>query len=109
MTLSQAKNALKSGNATDKGGLSQFGKQLEKHMDVNNPKRNPDVWGGGPLKGNNGAKSQTGYDQFKDVFNAPGSFSPKANKNGTVFLEKSLPDGRGVRLNRNGSFKGFID
>ncbi|HEY0891480.1 MAG TPA: RHS repeat-associated core domain-containing protein [Cellvibrio sp.] len=109
LTLSQAKNALKSGNATDKGGLSQFGKQLEKHMDVNNPKRNPDTWGGGPLKGGNGAKSEQGYNQFREIFNAPGSFSLKANHNGTVFLEKWLPDGRGVRLNQDGTFKGFVD
>ena len=30
-------------------------------------------------------------------------------KDGTKFLEKTLEDGRGVRLNMDGTFKGFID
>jgi filamentous hemagglutinin len=30
-------------------------------------------------------------------------------ENGLSFIEKKLPDGRGVRLNLDGTFKGFID
>ena len=29
--------------------------------------------------------------------------------NGISFLEKMLPDGRGIRLNMDGTIKGFID
>jgi len=31
------------------------------------------------------------------------------NSKGTTFLEKMLPDGRGVRLQLDYRFKGFID
>lgn len=32
-----------------------------------------------------------------------------ATDKGLTFMEKWLPDGRGVRLNMDGTFKGFID
>lgn len=41
--------------------------------------------------------------------NAPGSFIKTPNDRGINFLEKRLHDGRGVRLNMDGTFKGFID
>lgn len=34
---------------------------------------------------------------------------PNLQQLGLSFLEKCLPDGRGVRLNMDGSFKGFLD
>ncbi|MNW15769.1 hypothetical protein [Stenotrophomonas maltophilia] len=46
---------------------------------------------------------------LREVARAPGEFKPVTNKDGITFLEKKLPDGRGVRLNMDGRFKGFID
>ncbi len=39
----------------------------------------------------------------------PLGFIKIKNPKGIEFLEKKLPDGRGVRLNLDGAFKGFID
>lgn len=41
--------------------------------------------------------------------NAPGGFIKTTTQQGIKFLEKRLPDGRGIRLNMDGTFKGFID
>ena len=43
-----------------------------------------------------------------DILNAPGEFNI-VKSNGHTFLEKMIPDGRGIRLNMDGTFKGFID
>ena len=39
----------------------------------------------------------------------PGNFKTVKNSRGATFLEKGLPDGRGIRLNQDYTFKGFID
>lgn len=45
---------------------------------------------------------------FREILNGPGRF--EVIKSGSIsFLEKRLPDGRGIRLNMDGSFKTFID
>lgn len=46
---------------------------------------------------------------FREIVKGPGKFEEVANKDGAKFLEKTLEDGRGVRLNMDGTFKGFID
>ena len=48
---------------------------------------------------------------FDDIMNAPGNFNKIAvpNNPNRYFLEKILPDGRGIRLNMDYIFKGFID
>lgn len=43
-----------------------------------------------------------------DIVKAPGYFKIVVS-NGHSFLEKMLSDGRGIRLNMDGTFKGFID
>lgn len=75
---------------------------LQKHAG-----RNPDIWG--KVKGGPDQINQTALNHLEDIINAPGGFSKVANPNGIQFLEKKLPDGRGVRLNLDGTFKGFID
>lgn len=46
---------------------------------------------------------------FNDVLEGPGEFKSITTSEGKTFLEKRLPDGRGVRLNQDGTFKGFLD
>lgn len=45
---------------------------------------------------------------INDIITGPGEFQT-VQSNGISFIEKMLPDGRGIRLNMDGTFKGFID
>ncbi len=45
---------------------------------------------------------------FRDISKGSGDFQ-KVTKNGISFMEKRLGDGRGMRLNMDSTFKGFID
>ena len=49
-----------------------------------------------------------GVQHFMAVVDGPGKFTT-ISKNELSFLEKRLNDGRGVRLNLNGTFKVFLD
>lgn len=44
-----------------------------------------------------------------EIITAPNDFKVVSNDRGIRFLEKVLPDGRGARLNLDGTFKGCID
>ncbi|MEK4456186.1 RHS repeat-associated core domain-containing protein [Paenibacillus sp. FSL R10-2748] len=93
---------IKSATALKKGGETVVGHALQKHAG-----RNPDIWGkvkGGPDQINQSAKKH-----LEGIIDAPGDFVKVTNDRGITFLEKKLPDGRGVRLNQDGTFKGFID
>lgn len=46
---------------------------------------------------------------LREIARAPGEFKQVTTDKGLTFMEKWLPDGRGVRLNMDGAFKGFID
>lgn len=46
---------------------------------------------------------------LREITRTPGEFKPVTTDKGLTFMEKRLPDGRGVRLNMDGTFKGFID
>ncbi|UVL92025.1 hypothetical protein [Pseudomonas sichuanensis] len=46
---------------------------------------------------------------LREISRAPGEFKQVTTDKGLNFMEKRLPDGRGVRLNMDGTFKGFID
>ena len=46
---------------------------------------------------------------LREITRAPGDFKKVTTDKGLAFMEKRLPDGRGVRLNMDGTFKGFID
>jgi len=91
-----------SATAAKKGGKTVVGHALQKHAG-----RNPNIWG--KIKGGSEQINQTALNQLNDILNAPGGFTNVTNSNGVQFLEKTLQDGRGVRLNLDGTFKGFID
>jgi RHS repeat-associated protein len=96
-----AENVLNSANSSYKG-TTVLGHALSKHAG-----RNPHIWG--KVTGNPSTWHSQGLQHFDDIMNSPGIFMPKTNPNGVQFLEKMLPDGRGMRLNMNKTFKGFID
>ncbi|NTW71787.1 MAG: DNRLRE domain-containing protein [Eubacteriaceae bacterium] len=91
-----------SANAMKKGGESVVGHALQKHAG-----RNPDIWG--KIKGNAGQINETAMNHLDDILSGSGDFKTVTTDKGVKFLEKLLPDGRGVRLNMDGTFKGFID
>ena len=80
-----------------KGGkLSLCGHSFQKHAFRNTR------WG--KVSTTNHGKNEAGLNHLREIIEAKGSFKPEG-----IFLHKRLPDGRGVRLNTNGTFKGFID
>jgi len=85
-----------------KGGETVVGHALQKHAG-----RNPDIWG--KVKGGPDQINKTAQKHLEEIIDAPGDFVMVTNDRGITFLEKKLPDGRGVRLNLDGTFKGFID
>lgn len=49
-------------------------------------------------------------DHLIHIYKAPGEFKTVIDaKTGLMWIEKRLPDGSGIRLNQNYTFKGFID
>nr|WP_295382579.1 RHS repeat-associated core domain-containing protein [Pseudoxanthomonas sp.] len=93
--------AIRSGREAYKGS-TVMGHSLSKHAG-----RNPEVWG--KITGSMRTWNDQAMKHFREIVRGPGEFKEVANKDGTKFLEKSLEDGRGVRLNMDGTFKGFID
>ena len=47
--------------------------------------------------------------QLREIIRAPGEFKSVTTEKGSPFIEKRLGDGRGIRLNLDGAFKGFVD
>lgn len=93
---------INSATQAKKGGETVVGHALQKHAG-----RNPEIWG--KVKGGSDQINQTAKKHLEEIINAPGDFVKVTNDRGITFLEKKLPDGRGVRLNKDGTFKGFID
>ena len=93
--------ALRSASETYKG-TTRLGHALSKHAG-----RNPDIWG--KVTGNPSTWHNQAIQHFREILRSPGSFQRVTNSKGTTFLEKMLPDGRGVRLQLDHRFKGFID
>lgn len=56
-----------------------------------------------------GTWNEQGMNHFREIIRSPGKFTKKNAENGPVFLEKRIEDGRGARLNMDGTFKGFLD
>lgn len=92
---------INSASQPKKGGETIAGHALQKHAG-----RNPDIWG--KVSGNSENINNTAMQHINDILNGPGNFKV-VESNGHSFLEKMLPDGRGIRLNMDGTFKGFID
>ncbi len=90
-----------SASTAKKGGETVAGHALQKHAG-----RNPDIWG--KVSGNSTKINNTAMQHIDDIISGPGEFKT-VQSNGISFLEKMLPDGRGIRLNMDGTFKGFID
>ena len=90
-----------SASQAKKGGETVAGHALQKHAG-----RNPDIWG--KVSGNSESINNAAMQHIDDILGAPGEFNI-VESNGHSFLEKMLPDGRGIRLNMDGTFKGFID
>lgn len=89
-------------NIRSSGGETVAGHALQK-----NAGRKPDIWG--KVKGNSENINNQAMQHIDDIVSAPGDFKIITNDRGIKFLEKILPDGRCIRLNLDGSFKGFID
>ncbi|MGI2297924.1 hypothetical protein [Paenibacillus sp. GXUN7292] len=96
------KTLISSATSAKKGGETVVGHALQKHAG-----RNPQIWG--RIKGGPDQINQAALNHLNEIINSPGGFTKVTNPNGIQFLEKSLQDGRGVRLNLDGTFKGFID
>lgn len=94
--------AITTATAEHKGGETVVAHSLRKHAS-DGKDRNPDIWGG-KVKGNSASVNAQAEKHLREILDGPGKFV----QNGK-FLEKKLPDGRGVRLNQDGTFKGFID
>ncbi len=78
-------------------GTTRLGHALSKHAG-----RNPQIWG--KIKGNPSTWHNQGLKHYNDIMNSPGKFNQVTNPNGIKFLEKRLPDGRGMRLNMDRTF-----
>lgn len=101
LSKGQAKTALKTAQEAYKG-TTRVGHALSKHAG-----RNPDIWG--KVTGSQKAWNDQAMKHMREIFRGPGKFSKVTNNKGVTFLEKRLSDGRGIRLNQDHTFKGFID
>lgn len=100
-TFAQLKIALTSAQDAYKGS-TVVGHALSKHAG-----RNPDIWG--KVTGSMKTWNEQAMMHLREITRAPGNFVSVTTDKGQTFLEKRLADGRGVRLNMDGTFKGFID
>lgn len=83
-------------------GTTRLGHALSKHAG-----RNPALWG--KVGGNPSTWHEQAVRHFDEIVKGPGEFQRITNGQGTAFLEKMLPDGRGLRLQLDYTFKGFIE
>jgi hypothetical protein len=103
LTIAQQKNLFTSGAKIYDQKLTELAHSFSKHSG-----RYPEKWG--KLKGPMNAWHDQGLKQLIDICKAPGVFIRVVDpKTGLTWIEKRLPDGRGIRLNSDASFKGFID
>lgn len=102
LTFGELRSAVNAGAEAYKGS-TVMGHAISKHAG-----RNPGIWG--KITGNPSTWHEQGMQHFREVYRAPGSFQRVTDaKTGLSWIEKRLPDGRGVRLNLDGKFKGFVD
>jgi hypothetical protein len=101
LSFAKTKAALSSAQEAYKGS-TVVGHALSKHAP-----RNPEVWG--TMTGSMKTWNEQGMAHLREVIRGPGEFEKQTYDNGLTFMEKRLLDGRGVRLNMDGTFKGFLD
>ncbi|WP_143092866.1 hypothetical protein [Arsenicibacter rosenii] len=94
-------NVLTSASSAYKGS-TKLGHALSKHA-----QRHPEIWG--KLTGHASTWHNRALIHYNEIMNSPGYFIVTENAQGIRFLEKTLVDGRGIRLNLDKTFKGFID
>ena len=84
-------------------GTTKLGHALSKHAG-----RKPEIWG--KIQGRTDTWHFQAQKHFNDIMQAPGNFIRVEDPITKLkWLEKRLPDGRGMRLNIDKTFKGFID
>jgi hypothetical protein len=84
----------------DKGGYTKAGRALQKHGS------RPGSVYERPTSGKPNVMNQAGQNVVDDILTTPGS-QVKPNRLGGV--DVVAPDGRGVRYNADGSFRGFLE
>jgi RHS repeat-associated protein len=99
-TFSQIRKVLVSAQAPYKGS-TVIGHALSKHSG-----RHPEIWG--KITGSMKTWNDQAMVHLREISRAPGEFQ-EVSTEGIRFLEKRLEDGRGIRLNMDGTFKGFLD
>jgi len=83
-------------------GSTRIGHSFSKHAG-----RKPEIWG--KIEGAMTQWHGQVMRHFKKICRAKEKFHKVMNPRGISFLEKKLSDGRGIRLNLDYTFKGFID
>jgi filamentous hemagglutinin len=83
-------------------GSTVIGHALSKHAG-----RNPDIWG--KTTGAMSTWNDQAMKHLREIARAPGEFMQVTTDQGLNFMEKRLPDGRGIRLSMDRTFKGFVD
>ena len=85
-----------------RGGQTVAGRQLSKHAAGQRGNNSPFP----PLSGKNSNINQIANQQLEEILNSPDANFRKLGRGG---IEARLPDGRGVRFNKDGTFSGFVD
>ncbi len=101
LSQSQADTVLETAQVPYKGS-TKAGHALSKHAG-----RFPETWG--KLFGPQRDWNKQAMKHVNEFISGPGKFKETTTNKGITFLEKRLEDGRGIRLNRDFTFKGFID
>ncbi|MBT2311832.1 hypothetical protein [Pseudomonas fluorescens] len=101
LSLSEIRKIITSAQAPYKGS-TVIGHALSKHGG-----RHPEIWG----KATDAMDSwhAQAMRHLREIVRAPGEFRKSTNDKGISFIEKRLDDGRGIRLNMDGTFKGLIE
>ena len=100
LSKTQVETAVETAQVPYKGS-TVVGHALSKHAG-----RNPEIWG--KTTGSMDNWNDQAMRHFNEIVDGPGQFNLVTDK-GITFLEKRLSDGRGIRLNMDFTFKGFID
>ncbi|MFN7397198.1 MAG: RHS repeat-associated core domain-containing protein [bacterium] len=90
----------KAAGAMDKNGLTKAGRALQKHSD------RPGSAFNNPGSKSPGSLNPAGQNVVDDILTTPGT-QVKPNRLGGI--DVVAPDGRGVRYNPDGSFRGFLE
>jgi filamentous hemagglutinin len=104
LTISELKTTLKTAKQPYKGS-TKLGHALSKHAGRTGGEI---IWG--QTKGASTTWHNQAMKHLRDIIRDTGQFQQVTDPNtGLSWIEKRLPDGRGLRLNLDQTFKGFID